>query len=278
MTAVERRVDRWFDVVSGLLACPTGTFPRHVVADELAVTFGTQVSWNWMDRSGDLGFDLQTPIPGWPDEDLVSRMADAIGHHPLICWFGASADPTPMSIGRVPPSLVTRLGRQTVDDFLVPIGMQQQLSIPYRLAPGEHRAFVLARGDEDFSDEDLQVAVRLQTLLVLVDRQSTVLRRCALEHDSPLTARETAVMRLLADGLTAAAIGHRLTVSPRTVHRHLEHAYRKLGVSDRLRAVAVAQQLGLLHDAAPTVESEIGCSVTARVRMTPPGSPPGVTS
>jgi DNA-binding CsgD family transcriptional regulator len=61
-----------------------------------------------------------------------------------------------------------------------------------------------------------------------------------------LSAREHEVLALLADGLTAAAIGRRLDISPRTVHHHLEHLYRKLGTRDRLTTVRRAGELGLL--------------------------------
>jgi DNA-binding CsgD family transcriptional regulator len=61
-----------------------------------------------------------------------------------------------------------------------------------------------------------------------------------------LTAREQTVLALTADGLTAEAIAHRLGISPHTVIKHQQHIYRKLGVNDRLTAVLVAQQAGLL--------------------------------
>jgi DNA-binding NarL/FixJ family response regulator len=54
------------------------------------------------------------------------------------------------------------------------------------------------------------------------------------------------VIILLGDGMTAVAIAHRLDISPRTVHKHLENLYAKLGVSDRLGAVL------RLRDAGPT--------------------------
>jgi DNA-binding CsgD family transcriptional regulator len=67
-------------------------------------------------------------------------------------------------------------------------------------------------------------------------------------HQRPrLTDREATVLDLLARGLTAAAIGRRLGISSRTVHRHQGHLYRKLQVSDRLVAVLRAQALGLLN-------------------------------
>jgi DNA-binding CsgD family transcriptional regulator len=269
MNAVERRAVRWLDMVGDWLARPTTCLPRHEVAQELAATFGTQVSWNWMDPNGDLGFDLHTPIPGWPTPEVVSRMTGGVGDHPLIRWFAASGQPAPMSIGRVPQALITPLGREIVNDILVPVGMDQQLSIPYRLAPFQHRAFILGRHGDDFSDEDLQLAGRIQTLLLLLDRQCAVLQRCSAQTAIPLTGRERAVLALLDDGLTSSAIGRRLAISPRTVHRHLQNIYRKLGVSDRLRAVLVARECGLLRSPEELGEPEVNGSVTVRVFVVP---------
>jgi DNA-binding CsgD family transcriptional regulator len=273
MTAIERRVARWLEIISELMARPTACLPRHEVADEMSATFGTQVSWNWLDPNGDTGFDLHTPIPGWPTPEVVSVMTAGVGHHPLISWFAASGDPAPMSIGRVPPALVTGLGREVVNDILVPVGMDQQLSIPYRLAARQHRAFILGRDGDDFSDEDLRVAGRIQTLLLLLDRQCTVLRHCSAQSAIPLTGRERAVLALLDDGLTSSAIGHRLAISPRTVHRHLQNIYRKLGVSDRLRAVLVARESGLLRSTAAHAEPEVNGRVTVRACARPGAYP-----
>jgi DNA-binding CsgD family transcriptional regulator len=46
------------------------------------------------------------------------------------------------------------------------------------------------------------------------------------------------VIELAAGGRTDGAIGHLLGCSPRTVSKHLEHAYRKLGVVNRTAAVS----------------------------------------
>ena len=68
-----------------------------------------------------------------------------------------------------------------------------------------------------------------------------------------LTEREMTVLGLIAQGLTAAAIGRRLGISARTVHRHLGNLYRKLNASDRLVAVLRAQAMGLLDRDPPEV-------------------------
>jgi DNA-binding CsgD family transcriptional regulator len=57
-----------------------------------------------------------------------------------------------------------------------------------------------------------------------------------------LTKRETEVIRHAARGAMDAQIAHELGISIRTVHKHLEHAYDKLGV--RTRTAAVAKALG----------------------------------
>ena len=55
-----------------------------------------------------------------------------------------------------------------------------------------------------------------------------------------LTRREADVLTWLAEGKANAAIGTILGISARTVDKHLEHIYQKLGVEGRTAAVAVA--------------------------------------
>jgi DNA-binding CsgD family transcriptional regulator len=61
---------------------------------------------------------------------------------------------------------------------------------------------------------------------------------------APLTAREQAVLRLAADGLTNAQIAARLGISAQAVEKRLATAFRKLGVHARAAAVALALRQG----------------------------------
>ncbi|MGA5562235.1 response regulator transcription factor [Streptomyces platensis] len=117
-----------------------------------------------------------------------------------------------------------------------PFGAEQQLamSFPAGYAAGRPRKVCVAisRNGSDFSDDDVAAAALLRT------RLSRVLHRLAPPAPPPslVTRRESAVLALLARGLTNQQIARRLEISPRTVDKHLEHAYAKLRVSSRVEA------------------------------------------
>lgn len=59
-----------------------------------------------------------------------------------------------------------------------------------------------------------------------------------------LTARESQVLNLLAEGKTNKEIAAILRIANRTVEQHLTHIYRKLGVSSRSEALIQILQGG----------------------------------
>jgi DNA-binding NarL/FixJ family response regulator len=63
----------------------------------------------------------------------------------------------------------------------------------------------------------------------------------------PLSGRERAVLRLIADGLPTKQIARALAISERTVKFHTGSILRKLGADNRAQAVALAAQRGLLE-------------------------------
>jgi putative nucleotidyltransferase with HDIG domain len=63
---------------------------------------------------------------------------------------------------------------------------------------------------------------------------------------SPLSTRETAVLRILAQGKVYKVIALELGVTASTVRTHLHNAYAKLGVDDRAQAVLRATDMGWL--------------------------------
>lgn len=114
-----------------------------------------------------------------------------------------------------------------------------QLAIPLLVSSQMLLAWLLTRSGFDFDEADVVAAA-----LLLRGLRDSI--RDLLFSRSLLTAREQDVLELVADGLTAAAIARRFRISVRTVNKHLENAYRKLGCANRVSAVLAAREAGFL--------------------------------
>lgn len=64
----------------------------------------------------------------------------------------------------------------------------------------------------------------------------------ALQKSLPLTKREAEVLMWVANGKTNREIGEILSLSPRTVNKHLEQIYPKIHVDNRAAATSIAIQ------------------------------------
>jgi HD-GYP domain-containing protein (c-di-GMP phosphodiesterase class II) len=67
-----------------------------------------------------------------------------------------------------------------------------------------------------------------------------------VERPAGLTAREAEIVGLLARGLQTKQMAHALHVSVKTADRHIQNAYRKMGVSSRAAAILFAMEHGLV--------------------------------
>ena len=117
---------------------------------------------------------------------------------------------------------------------------------------------------KDVTPEHLVAAVRLvragDALLAPTITRRLVERfarrdetRAAIHRDlSELTPRELEVLRLLATGLSNAELADRLSLSQTTVKTHVARILSKLGLRDRVQAVVLAYETGLITPGSPT--------------------------
>jgi DNA-binding CsgD family transcriptional regulator len=271
MTSVlaQREAD-WLDLVSDVLNDPPERWPYLVVSRLLHETFRAEATTIY-DRVP--GRPLQQS--GWPPGYFARRdigeMVEfgnrrAPVEHPVLRYYLATGEARPMQVRDVPDRYAdARVKDAWRERGRAWGGVQAQLAIPV-LGPGQagHRSFIVGR-EEDYSPEEVFLAYRLRRLFVGVDRHIAEHARlgaareaarqagggpgsgsAAVADELGVTARELAVLELLAHGLTAAAIGRRLAITERTVQKHLQRVYAKLAVGDRLSAVQRAQRIGLL--------------------------------
>ncbi|MEW2346322.1 MULTISPECIES: helix-turn-helix transcriptional regulator [unclassified Streptomyces] len=123
-----------------------------------------------------------------------------------------------------------------------------------------HGCLLHRTGRRPFTPAHLAYARRAQPVIAAVEAHAAHLRAWRTTPGGPeaatvreeraaalgLTPREITVLALLAEARTATAIAQRLGISPRTVHRHLAHLYRKFGTRDRLATVLRARETGVL--------------------------------
>jgi DNA-binding CsgD family transcriptional regulator len=118
----------------------------------------------------------------------------------------------------------------------VDISAEDAVAIGFRNGARHIVQFYFARVGGRFSDAELGL---LWTL-------SPVMRRLARERPTPqlpasLTVTERRILTYVAAGMSNPEIAEQLSVATSTVRKHLEHTYRKLGVSSRAGALARLQ-------------------------------------
>jgi DNA-binding CsgD family transcriptional regulator len=269
--------ERILDLACHILENPRPEPPWQLVIADVAGTLGGTVG---------IFADLpKEPGPGhlqvWAHSDTGQPSGRSLGNeeltlgHPIVAYLAMAQDPRPV----------------TVSDFMKPadwrrhdvylyscaaFGGMHELFVPLRTGPERFRCLSVGRPTHDFTDAERAFSARLQPLLNAVGSHMTRLRHwqaCAPAGEPAgqaaaygLTGRELTVLSLLSGSLTAAAIGRRLGISARTVHKHLESLYRKLGTSDRLGTVLRAQIIGLL----PSAQACRTCEPAPSPRSSPP--------
>ncbi|MEO7369857.1 MAG: response regulator transcription factor, partial [Ilumatobacteraceae bacterium] len=159
---------------------------------------------------------------------------------------------------------LTRLGQPDPDAWATAAACWERLSDPWSSAVARLRESeaALSIGAASRAVESLQEAHRRASHIdagPLLEQIAAFSRRARISVLTPriveldvqsidhfgLTPREAEVLSLVTAGQTNREIGTRLYVSEKTAGVHVSNILRKLGVTSRIEAAAIAQRLGM---------------------------------
>lgn len=195
---------------------------------------------------------LHPPTP-WEQTPVWVEAVEAALDHPLYAYNAHTRTARPATLAGVMAEgwVLSEQAAFLMEelDFT-----RHQMTIPLAHREGEGRDHYGLVSEDPYTEDDLERAAAIQSLLAGLDGHVRLLQQahrsgqCAPDPVAvPLTPRERVVLDLIARGHTVEGMAARLSISPRTVHKHQEHLYRKLGAVDRLSAVLSAQRLGLVR-------------------------------
>jgi DNA-binding NarL/FixJ family response regulator len=168
------------------------------------------------------------------------READRLTPTPMLAATVAAAEARTLLAAGEPGAALTAARAAT--------SAWEQLGAPYETA----RSRVIAGrahlqlGDREAALAELRTA---RDVFAVLGADPALAELTELMGDRPagvLTARELEVLRLVSTGLTNRAIAARLSLSEKTVARHLSNIFGKLGLSTRSAATAYAYENGLV--------------------------------
>lgn len=242
---------------------------RALLAEAVMRATGTEMATRVTVRRGRPDAVLRIHGHGFRPASEQLPSAAEVRNHPLYRYRAETGDLRPVRLEDAaragwPPDAATRQIFEALHisehqmDLVIPTGEDYEgwtLIAPGRIGTRQLRHLA-------------ERASLLRGLDSHVELLATIRARAWCEPDAgaaSLTPRELTVLHLIYAGRTAASIGAQLGVSHRTVHKHQENLYRKLGACDRLGAVLAAQRIGLLP--APPVEQEAASAdADSRVR------------
>ena len=235
------------DLMSGL---PTFSHYLEAVETLLATLIpGDIAAWNNVDVArGRARVRSSREVP----TQAVDGLAEVGRRNPMVGSYLGDESSDDVSPRRITDLMSTRqfVQTETYSELYKPLGSKYQLTILTARSPaGTGRCWAINRSVNDFADDEVELAQMLQPALIMLERAfapATTIPEHPVAQPTRLTVRETQILARVAEGLTAHEISRHVAISPRTVHKHLENIYSKLGVSDRLQAVLEAQRLSLI--------------------------------
>jgi DNA-binding CsgD family transcriptional regulator len=213
------------------------------------------VSLNQVGPDPEQNWSIVEPTMPIQSMELFYRLAD---QNPLAERHLRTRDGRPYRISDV----VTPAQFHQTDlyrELYAPIGIEYQISFALPSTGAQILAIAMSRRETDFTDDERELLSVARPHLIQIYRnalQHTAITSgpAAPSRPSPdqntlqglgLTAAQAKVLGLIVSGQSTSDIAGELRISERTVQKHLQGVYRRLGVSDRSGAIHRAWQATL---------------------------------
>jgi DNA-binding CsgD family transcriptional regulator len=210
--------------------------PRSLLEDVAELVGCDEVTLQVMDHHSRHISTQSTELDGEDDDPELRALFWRDFWDSLACSY-------PQRTGAVD---VTRLsdfrdGQDPRTEYLREVRVKHEMLVPLPvIAADDHRLLLFRQDGADFTERDL-------LLLTLLRPHITELHARQLQRQRgvrDLTPRQWEVVRLVAAGSTNRGIARALGLTERTVAKHLENIYVRLGAASRTEAVAAARALG----------------------------------
>lgn len=213
--------------------------PEAILAVTERVVSSEITSYNEIDPGRQSVFSISTPASAVFD-GAADVLAAHLAENPLVVHQSTTGDGTPRRMSDF--ISMRQLRRRGLYQLLYRrLGVEHQLAFGL-LEPGKVIGIAVNRGGSDFDQRDLAALEVLRPFVARHRRQLIARSRDAGPLAAPaeeldLTPRQSRILDLVSEGATNAQIAALLVISEHTVAKHLENAFRRLGVTNRTAAV-----------------------------------------
>jgi DNA-binding NarL/FixJ family response regulator len=166
--------------------------------------------------------------------DVSGRFLLAVSRQGKIMW----ATPQAQKL------LLDNLGAGTADELVLPAPMLQWLEQAQKGKMGSKTPAMASFPDNEQLRLQYMGKLGPNEFLLRLAKESGPNMPAEFSSELGLTSREGEVLSWLSKGKTNRDIAQILGLSPRTVDKHLEQIYAKLGVENRTAAAAIATSTG----------------------------------
>jgi DNA-binding CsgD family transcriptional regulator len=224
-----------------------GTYPRRVITALSILIPARFITYNEVHRD-----PARNRYVWWPPSTQPHRRSPIykafernVGEHPLIAHYARTNDHRPLAISDfLSQKEFHRL--KLYQEFYKPLRVEHQLAVTLPGPRGVVIGIAISRSRGGFSERDRSVLAALRPHVI--QAYAHALRGTRLKRPGPaasssvaahagLSPRQIETLAWVAKGKTNAEIAALLSVSPRTVQKHLELVYQRLGVESRTAAV-----------------------------------------